>query len=106
MMNRFLIMEYIMNKAELIASFADHAGISQAEAGRQIDWIVTQIMTSATENADGATIPGLGKLKVKTTKAREGVVQFGADKGKKWVKPAGKKFTLTVAKSANDFLNQ
>lgn len=95
-----------MNKVELIEAFADHAGISRAEAGRQIDWLVTQIMTAASENADGAAIPGLGKLKVKTNKAREGVVQFGPTKGTKWSSPAKKRFTLITSRAADSFLNE
>lgn len=93
-----------MNKVELVDAFADHAGLSRAEAGRQIDWLITQIMTAAVENADGAAIPGLGKLKVKTTKAREGTIQFGESKGKKWTSPEKKKFTLVPSKAAKDFL--
>lgn len=94
-----------MNKNELIEAFADHAGLSRAEAGRQIDWLVTQIMTAAAENADGAAIPGLGKLKVKTSKPREGVIQFGEAKGQKWSSPAKKRFVLVASKASDNFLN-
>ena len=93
-----------MNKGELIEAFADHANLSRAEAGRQIDWLVTKIMTAAVENEAGAVIPGLGKLKVVETKARTGQVRTGSKAGETWTKAAGKKFKLVASTSAKDFL--
>lgn len=93
-----------MTKGELIEAFADHANLSRAEAGRQIDWLVTKIMSAAVENSDGATIPGLGKLKVVETKSRTGKVTMGEKAGETWSKPAGKKFKLLVSSAAKNFI--
>lgn len=89
-----------MKKHELIESFADYADLSKAESARQLEWLFGKIMEEAENDAEGVSLPLLGKLKVVNTKERSGVTR-----GVAWTKPAGKKFRLQLGAFARDWFN-
>lgn len=60
-----------MNKAELIKSVAESAGLSKADAGRALDSTVDAI-THALKKGDSVSLIGFGTFSVKARAARQG----------------------------------
>jgi DNA-binding protein HU-beta len=60
-----------MNKAELIASIADHAGMTKADAGRALDAFI-DIVTDSLKWREEISLVGFGTFSVKDRAARTG----------------------------------
>lgn len=60
-----------MNKSELIASIAETADISKADAGRALD-ALTSSVTNALKNGDSVALIGFGTFEVSDRAARSG----------------------------------
>ena len=60
-----------MNKADFIASVADAAELSKADAGRAVDAMVEAI-TKALKKGDSVTLVGFGTFSIRKRAARQG----------------------------------
>lgn len=60
-----------MNQAQLIAAITDKTDLSKGQTETLLK-IVGEVVTTALANGEEVTLPGLGKLSVKTTTARKG----------------------------------
>ncbi len=61
-----------MNKGQLVAAVAlANTGMKQSEAKTVVESFMS-VLTCALKNGDEVTLPGVGKLKVKTRPARTG----------------------------------
>ena len=63
-----------LTKSQITNEVAEGAEISKAQAKAALETIANLAYANA---KDGFTIPGLGKVSVRQTKAREMVMQFG-----------------------------
>ena len=60
-----------MNKADFIASVADAAELSKADAGRAVDAMV-ETVTKALKKGDSVTLVGFGTFSIRKRAARTG----------------------------------
>ena len=74
-----------LTKTQTIAAVAEAADLSKAQAKAALDAVATLACQNA---ADGFTIPGLGKVSIRQTKAREMVMRFGPREGETVQVPA------------------
>ena len=88
-----------LTKTQTIAAVAEGADISKAQAKAAIDALVGLAHANA---RDGFTIPGLGKVSVRQTKAREMVMRFGPREGETIQVPAKTKLKFTFLKAAKE----
>lgn len=89
-----------MNKAELVKSVAEKAGMADAQAQRAVDALIDTVQ-SAVASGDKVTLPGFGAWSRTERKARTGrnprtgePVQIAASKGVKF--SAGASFKSAV----------
>ena len=89
-----------MNKAELVDSIAEQAGLNKADAERALNAFITSIQ-DAVSNDDKVTLPGFGSFSRSSRAARTGrnprtgePVQIAASKGVKF--SAGAAFKSAV----------
>jgi DNA-binding protein HU-beta len=88
-----------MNKVELTQAVAEKLQVSKAESGRIIEDVIGTMIDGA-KNSGECVLPGLGKIVVVDTAAREGVTN-----GKAWSKPAGKTIKLRLSKAGKEILD-
>lgn len=60
-----------MNKAEIVADVADRAGVTQTDAARTIDLLLSAV-TDALSRGETVQFRGFGRFLVKTSPARPG----------------------------------
>jgi DNA-binding protein HU-beta len=60
-----------MNKAELVQTVSEKAGLDKAAAGRAVDAVVEAVVNGVSEG-DRVQIPGLGTFERRDRAAREG----------------------------------
>ncbi len=90
-----------MNQSELIATVADHAGITQKQAETAIKHIGS-LVQGAVKNNDELTLPGIGKFGAKAVPGRMGRNPATGDA----IEIAAKtKPTFTAAKALKDAAN-
>lgn len=87
-----------MNKPELIARLAEDAGITKAQAERDLAAICC-IINNALVNGDSVAIPDLGKFEVKDRAERKG---RNPSTGESVIIPASKAVTFKPAKMLKD----
>jgi DNA-binding protein HU-beta len=88
-----------MTKSEISRHLADKVGITK----KQSDAFLEALAELAYQEAKNTfVIPGIGKLSLKESPAREATMPFGPRKGEKYWVPAKKKVKFTVAKAAKD----
>lgn len=88
-----------LTKTQTIAAVAEAADISKAQAKTALETVASL----AYENAkDGFTIPGVGKVSVRQTKARKMVMRFGPNEGEEIDVPAKTKLKFTFLKAAKE----
>ncbi len=88
-----------MSKSEIAAQLAERVGITKKQA--------TQFMQAQAELAykqakNSFTIPGIGKLVLAESPAREMMMRFGPKAGQMVKVPKRKKLKFRVAKAAKD----
>ncbi len=88
-----------LTKSQITNEVAEGAEISKAQAKAALETIANLAYANA---KDGFTIPGLGKVSVRQTKAREMVMQFGDRKGETIKVPAKTKLKFTYLKAAKE----
>jgi DNA-binding protein HU-beta len=90
-----------MSKSEISRYLADKVGITK----KQSDMFLDELAQLAYREAKNSfTIPGVGKLSLKESAAREATMPFGPRKGERYMIPAKKKVKFTVSKSAKDMI--
>lgn len=88
-----------MTKSEISRHLADKVGITK----KQSDAFLEALAELAYQEAKNTfVIPGIGKLSLKESAAREATMPFGPRKGERYTVPAKKKVKFTVAKAAKD----
>lgn len=88
-----------MSKSDVSRTLAEKVGITK----KQSDAYLEALAELAYQEAKNTfVIPGIGKLSLKETPAREATMPFGPRKGEKYTVPAKKKVKFTVAKAAKD----
>ncbi len=88
-----------MTKSEIAAKIADEVGITKKQVSAFFD---AQAKLAYKEAKNSFVIPGLGKLVLSTSSAREMVMRFGPKAGQTVKVPARKKIKFRVAKAAKD----
>ena len=88
-----------LTKTQTIAAVAEAADISKAQAKTALDTVASLAYDNA---KDGFTIPGVGKVSVRQTKARKMVMRFPPNEGKEIDVPAKTKLKFTFLKAAKE----
>ena len=88
-----------LTKTQTIAAVAEAADISKAQAKTALDTVASLAYDNA---KDGFTIPGVGKVSVRQTKARKMSMRFGPNEGKEIDVPAKTKLKFTFLKAAKE----
>jgi len=88
-----------LTKTATIAAIADSADISKAQAKAALEALAGLAYKNA---KDGFTIPGLGKVSIRQTKARKMIMRFGPRTGEEVDVPAKKKLKFTYLKAAKE----
>lgn len=89
-----------MTKAELVKALQDATGLSGVQAGQSLNWL-GDIMAAELIGGGEVPLPGIGKLKIKETKARSG---RNPKTGETIQIAAGRKAVLVVSKELKDSL--
>jgi DNA-binding protein HU-beta len=88
-----------MTKSEVSRYLADKVGITKKQSDAFLEALAELAYAEAKNTF---VIPGIGKLSLKESPAREATMPFGPRKGEKYMVPAKKKVKFTVAKAAKD----
>jgi DNA-binding protein HU-beta len=88
-----------MTKSEVSRNLADKVGITKKQSDAYLEALAELAYAEAKNTF---VIPGIGKLSLKESPAREATMPFGPRKGEKYMIPAKKKVKFTVAKAAKD----
>jgi DNA-binding protein HU-beta len=88
-----------MSKSEVSRYLADKVGITKKQSDAYLEALAELAYAEAKNTF---TIPGLGKLSLKDTPAREATMTFGPRKGERYTIPAKKKVKFSVSKAAKD----
>ncbi len=88
-----------MTKSEVSRHLADKVGITKKQSDAYLEALAELAYAEAKNTF---VVPGIGKLSLKESAAREATMPFGPRKGEKYMVPAKKKVKFTVAKAAKD----
>jgi DNA-binding protein HU-beta len=88
-----------LSKSEIATKLAESVGITKKQA---VQFLAAQADLAYKNAKNSFVIPGIGKLVLKRTKARDMVMRFGADAGKIKNIPAKTKVKFKLAKAARD----
>ena len=93
-----------MTKAELIKNIGNKVdGVNQ----KQIDEVLMalgEVVVDVVKADDDVTIPGIGKVSVKTVPERRGKIMMGERKGEEYVVPEHREPKIKLAKSFKEVL--
>ena len=93
-----------MTKAELIKNIGNKVdGVNQ----KQIDEVLMalgEVVIDVVKSDDDVTIPGIGKVSVKTVPERRGKIMMGERKGEEYVVPQHREPKIKLAKSFKEVL--
>ena len=93
-----------MTKAELIKNIGNKVdGVNQ----KQIDEVLMalgEVVIDVVKSDDDVTIPGIGKVSVKTVPERRGKIMIGERKGEEYVVPEHREPKIKLAKSFKEVL--
>ncbi|MCC7165382.1 MAG: HU family DNA-binding protein [Anaerolineae bacterium] len=92
-------MKMPMTKSEVSRHLADKVGITKKQSDAYLEALAELAYAEAKNTF---VIPGIGKLSLKDTPAREATMTFGPRKGERYTIAAKKKVKFTVAKAAKD----
>ena len=88
-----------LSKSQIAASIAEKSEISKKQATEILDHIAQLAYKHA---KDTFTIPGIGKLVLRSVPSRQMVMQFGEKKGQTIIVPAKRVVKFRVAKAAKE----
>ena len=93
-----------MTKAELIKNIGNKVdGVNQ----KQIDEVLMalgEVVVDVVKADDDVTIPGIGKVSVKTVPERRGKIMLGERKGEEYVVPEHRKPKIKLTKNFKEVL--
>lgn len=88
-----------LTKSQLISTLAEESGIPKKDVAGLLD----SLAKLAYANAEaGFTLPGIGKISLRLSKAREMVMRFGPRAGETVKVPAKRKLKFTYTKAAKE----
>ncbi len=88
-----------LTKSEIATSLAESVGISKKQVR---DFLEAQAELAYKQAKNSFVIPGIGKLVLAESPAREMVMRFGANAGQTIKVPKRKKVKFRIAKAAKD----
>lgn len=88
-----------MTKSEIAATLAEKVGITKKQASQ---FLAAQAELAYKQAKNQYTIPGIGKLVLAESPAREMVMRFGPKAGQTVKIPKRKKVKFRIAKAARD----
>ena len=88
-----------LSKSQIATSLADKVGITKKQAGQTLD-LLAQLAYKNAKNT--FTLPGIGKLVLRSVPSRQMTMQFGPRKGELITVPAKRVVKFRVAKAAKD----
>jgi len=88
-----------LSKSQIAASIAEKSEISKKQATEILDHMAQLAYKHA---KDTFTIPGIGKLVLRSVPSRQMVMQFGEKKGQTITVPAKRVVKFRVAKAAKE----
>jgi DNA-binding protein HU-beta len=88
-----------LSKSQIASSIAEKSEISKKQATEILDHIAQLAYKHA---KDTFTIPGIGKLVLRSVPSRQMVMQFGEKKGQTITVPAKRVVKFRVAKAAKE----
>ena len=88
-----------MSKSDVAAHLAERAGISKKQAR---DFLEAQAELAYKQAKSTFVIPGIGKLVLAESPAREMIMRFGPNAGQMIKVPKRKKVKFRIAKAAKD----
>lgn len=88
-----------MTKSEIAANLAERVGISKKQVR---DFLEAQAELAYKQAKNSFVIPGIGKLVLAESPAREMVMRFGPNAGQTVKVPKRKKVKFRIAKAAKD----
>ena len=93
-----------MTKAELIKNIGNKVdGVSQKDIVSVLD-ALSEVVVDVVKADDDVTIPGIGKVSVKTVPERRGKIMMGERKGEEYVVPQHREPKIKLAKSFKEVL--
>ena len=93
-----------MTKAELIKNIGNKVdGVSQKDIASVLD-ALSEVVVDVVKADDDVTIPGIGKVSVKTVPERRGKIMMGERKGEEYVVPQHREPKIKLAKSFKEVL--
>ena len=93
-----------MTKAELIKNIGNKVdGVSQKDIVSVLD-ALSEVVVDVVKADDDVTIPGIGKVSVKTVPERRGKIMMGERKGDEYVVPEHREPKIKLAKSFKEVL--
>ena len=96
--------KYKMTKNELIKSIGTKVeNVSQKDIASVLD-ALSEVVVDVVKADDDVTIPGIGKVSVKTVPERRGKIMMGERKGEEYVVPQHREPKIKLAKSFKEVL--
>lgn len=92
-----------MIKAEMIKRISEISGVSQKDTILVLD-ALSETVVDVVKADDDVTIPGIGKVSVKTVPERRGKIMMGDRKGEEYVVPEHREPKIKLAKSFKEIL--
>ena len=93
-----------MTKADLIKSIGTKVeNVSQKDISSVLD-ALSEVVVDVVKADDDVTIPGIGKVSVKTVPERRGKIMMGNRKGEEYVVPQHREPKIQLAKSFKEVL--
>ena len=93
-----------MTKADLIKSIGTKVeNVSQKDISAVLD-ALSEVVVDVVKADDDVTIPGIGKVSVKTVPERRGKIMLGERKGEEYVVPQHREPKIKLAKSFKEVL--
>ena len=93
-----------MTKNELIKSIGTKVdNVSQKDIASVLD-ALSEVVVDVVKADDDVTIPGIGKVSVKTVPERRGKIMMGERKGEEYVVPQHREPKIKLAKSFKEVL--
>ena len=92
-----------MTKSELLKEISNKAAISQKEVISVLD-ALSEVVVDVVKADDDVTIPGIGKVSVKTVPERRGKIMMGERKGEEYVVPEHREPKIKLTKNFKEVL--
>lgn len=93
-----------MTKSDFIKAIGEKVdGVNQKDIAAVLD-AISEVVVDVVKADDDVTIPGIGKVSVKTVPERRGKIMMGDRKGEEYVVPEHREPKIKLAKSFKEVL--